>query len=84
MNEETLRDKLIRKAMKDCRHFNGIQHATCEAGVNYDALLEQEKYVLPCLSNFVHLGKRDPARCEKFETMNLEDATKDADKTLGN
>jgi hypothetical protein len=81
MDKETFRDKLIRQGQSDCRHFNGIQNKCCEAGVNYDQLTG-DTLVLPCKKNFVSL-KRDPALCDKFQTMTLEEATKEADERIG-
>ena len=81
MKHETLRDKLIREKQVDCRHFNGIQNKTCEAGVNYDVLTEDGKYVLPCKKNFIAIN-RDPALCESFQTRTPEEATAYADRRL--
>jgi hypothetical protein len=38
---------------KCCRHFRGIQHATCQAGVNYIDLHRQHApdYVSPCFGD---------------------------------
>ena len=72
MRDETLRDKLIREEQIDCRYFTGIQNKCCEAGVNYDQLTEDGKYVLPCKKNFVAIN-RDPAICGSFKTRTLEE-----------
>jgi hypothetical protein len=80
-NEPSFREQLIAKGMRDCRHFNGIQHDCCEAGVNYEELIEHGKYRIPCLKMAIGL-KRDPALCEKFAAMTREEAEKEADETL--
>jgi hypothetical protein len=76
-----LREQLIAKAMSDCRHFNGIQHECCKAGVNYEQLIEQEKYRIPCLKTAIGL-KRDPALCDKFSAMSREEAETSVDSSL--
>jgi hypothetical protein len=81
VRDETLRDKLIREEQIDCRYFTGIQNKCCEAGVNYDQLTEDGKYVLPCKKNFVAIN-RDPAICGSFKTRTLEEATVYADERL--
>lgn len=78
----TFREQLIKKATTNCRHFNGIQNDCCSAGVNYEQLREGDRYALPCLKNFVNLGKLDPAMCEKFAVMTQEEAEKYADDTV--
>lgn len=76
-----LREQLIAKNTSDCRHFNGIQHDCCRAGVNYEELIEDGKYKLPCLKAIVGI-KRDPAMCDKFATMTREEVEQDADSSL--
>jgi hypothetical protein len=76
-----LREQLVAKNMADCRHFNGIQHDCCNAGINYEELIEHGKYRIPCLKMAVGL-KRDPAICGSFEAMTREEAEADADSSL--
>ena len=75
------REQLIQKAMNDCKHFNGIQHDCCNAGVNYETLIENGKYRIPCLKLAVGIN-RDPALCEKFTAMTREEAEADADSLI--
>jgi hypothetical protein len=81
MMTETLRDMLIREKQQDCRYFTGIQNKCCEAGVDYDILTEDGKYVLPCKKNFVSIG-RDPVICQSFKTRTREEAETYANKRL--
>lgn len=78
----TFREQLIKRNMTDCRHFTGIQHDCCEAGVNYDELRGPEELVLPCKKVFVNVTYKDPAKCDKFQTMTQEEAELDADESL--
>lgn len=79
--QESFRDKMIRKGMTSCRHFTGIQHETCKAGVNYERL-RGETHSLPCLANFVNLGRLPKAECGKFATLTEEEATREADELV--
>ena len=79
--QESFRDKMIRKGMTSCRHFTGIQHETCKAGVNYEQL-RGESHSLPCLANFVNLGRLPKAECGKFSTLTEEEAIREADETV--
>lgn len=73
----SFREQLIRKNMSDCKHFTGIQHDCCAAGVNYEQLIENGKYKIPCIKATVGIG-RDPAICEKFQAMTRNEAEKSA------
>lgn len=77
----SFREQLIRKNMSDCKHFTGIQHDCCAAGVNYEQLIENGKYKIPCIKATVGIG-RDPAICEKFQAMTRNEAEKSADEDL--
>lgn len=39
-----------RRATK-CKHFTGVQNATCDAGVSYEAFRAAGRLALPCLSD---------------------------------
>jgi hypothetical protein len=75
------REQLIQKAMNDCKHFNGVQHDCCKVGVNYEALIENGKYRIPCLKFAIDIN-RDPAICEKFAAMTREEAEANADSLI--
>lgn len=63
---ETLRiaKNVAQKRATRCRHFNGVQHDKCEAGVCYKTLQEGEK-LLPCLP--WHCDTNKPiASCDKY------------------
>ena len=47
-----------------CRHFNGIQHDACGAGVVYDALLRGGMR-LPCFPKIDEQSASEAARCAK-------------------
>lgn len=49
-----------------CRHFNGIQHDTCDIGVSYDSVRGTEKpYKFPCLY--------DAGACDKLSRLTDEE-----------
>lgn len=58
----------IRREMKRCRHFNGTQHPTCDAGVAYTSFPAPLFKTLPCL------GPPDAAPCDKRSCPTLEEA----------
>ena len=62
----------IAKAGK-CRHFNGIQHKVCEAGVSYDSLPRNERggLVLPCIQPECQFT------CDKYEEPTPEEIAAD-------
>lgn len=57
-----------------CKHFNGIQNNTCDAGVCYnDVTIDPDKpgraLRIPCMSEF-RSGKKldgEPAKCDKYQ-----------------
>lgn len=71
-----LADKLV----ATCKHFNGIQHDVCEAGINYRELVGNERGAircLPCLPKTNSLGPlpgMDYVDCPKLEYMTREEA----------
>jgi hypothetical protein len=60
-----------------CIHFTGTQHATCEAGVNYNDVRKDSEdgktRSIPCLLKYNHCG----ATCEKFELPTAEQVAAD-------
>jgi hypothetical protein len=80
-----LREQFIKSAMDSCRHFNGVQNKTCNAGVQYEhpiaAVLEKAVgTTMPCIPRFVNGRKTWP--CELFEIMSQADAEKEADERI--
>lgn len=62
----------------DCKHFRGIQHATCLAGVRMADVRDSSgpgPYRWPCLVS-VRTSKTEPCRttCAKFEALTAEEA----------
>lgn len=55
----------------ECRHFNGIQHDTCKAGVRYDAVRDESArpYRFPCLDT----GKGCPDTCTARSLLTQEE-----------
>lgn len=77
MAEPTDRELQIKAETLTCRHFNGVQHDTCLAGVNYRALAGEPMdgcmTRIPCLA--WHEPKHGPmAVCDKRETWTREEA----------
>lgn len=72
-----LREQLIRSEMESCRHFNGIQHEACRAGVRYRRGGQQ---AMPCIPKFIN--GRDVWPCELFALPTREEAEADADKRM--
>ncbi len=71
MNETTrIAKSVAEKRATRCRHFNGLQHDKCEAGVCYKAL--QETGQLPCLPWHCDTGK-PAAKCDKYGTYTAEE-----------
>lgn len=65
-----------------CKHFNGIQHAACKAGINYRAMIGGPNFGwakhLPCLSDpkAVVCGAREfPTPQEAEATITKQDET---------
>lgn len=64
MTEKTREDRVSERLNK-CKHFNGIQHNACEAGVNYHELLGTGAGCfahMPCFSD-----EQSPAECRNRE-----------------
>ncbi len=62
----------------DCKHFTGIQHAACEAGVRYETVRDSTAgpYRWPCLPNN---GRPCATACASFQAMTTEEeAAEDA------
>jgi hypothetical protein len=55
---------------KSCVHFNGIQHSTCKAGVEYASVRDESTrpYGFPCLTAYA-----GAATCEKRQLQTLEE-----------
>jgi hypothetical protein len=80
------RERRLRKLTTDCQHFRGIQHTTCEAGVNMRELVGGDDHGwaarAPCLPSL----DTPAVTCPKFKTRTKEEAEKvlvDSDKRLG-
>lgn len=48
-----------------CRHFNGLQHGSCDAGVCYGTL-QAGGFLLPCLP-WTHKAGKPVAQCKSYE-----------------
>ena len=45
-----IREQFIRSALSSCRHFNGVQNKTCNAGVRYIGWKKGvEERAMPCI-----------------------------------
>jgi hypothetical protein len=74
MSEPTeMAKRVAQRRAEKCRHFNGIQHDKCKAGICYKELQKDYELVLPCLPNFVNVSKRNVATCDKFATFTAEE-----------
>lgn len=64
--------RAVAKEISKCKHFTGIQHAACKAGVNYRALIGGPDFgwakYLPCLSD------PEAVICERREYPTPEEA----------
>lgn len=80
MNErdERIRQQIIKSALSSCRHFNGIQHKTCEAGITYAH--GSATVAMPCLPDLVH--GRKTWGCDQFQVMTQEEAEREADEAI--
>ncbi len=74
----TCREDDVQRRMTTCRHFNGIQHPTCEAGVNYRVLVGGDDcgWALhtPC-----HADSTD-VQCNRYATITREEAIRERDE----
>lgn len=76
-----LREQFIKSELSSCRHFNGIQHDKCKAGVTYVKWKQGvDERAMPCLPSMVH--EREVWPCELFEIMSQSDAEKAADARI--
>lgn len=75
----TIREQFIKSAQNSCRHFNGIQHKTCKAGVAYKDETHGDE-TMPCIPRFVNGRPTWP--CDLFEIMSQSDAEKEADERI--
>jgi len=78
MDEQKLREQFIQSELDDCRHFNGIQHKICKAGVSYPA--GSPGTAMPCIPRLAN--GRPVWACEKFEIMSRDEAEKEADERI--
>jgi len=81
--KETLREQFIKSALRDCRHFNGIQRngiqrKVCKAGVTYQE--GSATVAMPCVPSLIH--NRTPWACDKFEIMSQAEAEVEADRRI--
>ena len=60
---------------KGCHHFNGIQHATCNASVSYGLLRQQHngEALLPCLPDWSEKKGKPIATCAAFRYSTVEE-----------
>lgn len=59
-----------------CKHFNGVQHGSCEAGINYEQFKGRGNMlsILPCfLRNNQPCEKRELWDEQELKTMEMED-----------
>lgn len=73
------RELQVKGEMLTCKHFNGVQHDECRAGVNYRTLAGEPSLGcmtrIPCL--FIKEPKNGPmAECCKRELPTLDEAEK--------
>ena len=73
-----LRAQFVKSALRSCRHFNGIQHKCCDAGVEYKQCSAEE--TMPCIPILIN-GRKTWA-CELFEIMSQAEAEKEADERI--
>lgn len=69
----------LRVYQDECKHFTGIQHPACAAGVPYRSVRDESvsPYRWPCLT---HDGKAATTMCEKRELLTQEEhALRDKD-----
>lgn len=79
MSERDLKAQFAQQAMSECRHFNGIQHDTCKAGVNYRQLIGGDDLgwalKIPCMPHLKMKHAKEPkVPCEKYCVMTKEEA----------
>jgi hypothetical protein len=60
-------DDRVKDTMRKCRHFNGIQHDVCLAGVDYRTFSPGK---MPCLA----YPERPSEPCEKFANRTRKEA----------
>lgn len=66
-----MNEPIKKRRYQECRHFNGIQHECCKAGVKYKSvtlgfLTDGQKQGFPCLGpGGTH--NRDGATCDKYD-----------------
>lgn len=72
MNETTrIAKSVAQKRATRCRHFNGLQHDKCEAGICYKTL-QGDGMILPCLPWHCDTGK-PVAKCDKYGVHTAEE-----------
>lgn len=74
MNETTrIAKSAAQKRATRCRHFNGVQHDKCEAGVCYKTLQGAGyQRLLPCMPWHCDTGK-PVASCDKYAVFTVEE-----------
>lgn len=83
----TLKEQLILKAQTGCRHFNGVQHGCCKAGVNYRELIGGPDIgwalKIPCHGKQIFSHAKEPiVPCDKFNSMGKEEAERYAELVI--
>lgn len=70
MNETTrIYKSVAQKRAERCRHFNGVEHDKCEAGIYYKTL-EAGGLMLPCLPWH---NEKPAATCDKYATYTADE-----------
>jgi len=77
-DDERIRKQFVKSALSSCRHFNGVQHEKCEAGIAYEHA--DKTLAMPCLP--AHINGRAAWPCASFEIMSQADAEKEADERI--
>lgn len=81
-----LRAQLIASARDKCRHFNGTIHETCQAGVNYRALVGGPDLGwglrLPCGLRLPAGKVGDPVACEQRAIYTEDELSQRADDSI--
>lgn len=68
-------DRYINEQMRTCRHFTGIQHEVCKAGLRYDDVRDDSRKALdrfPCLGGGSSCDKRDFYTRDEAEAKQAE------------
>lgn len=74
----TLREQFILSSLDKCKHFNGVQHDKCDAGIPYPKA--DKDMALPCLPTMAN--GRPMAACERYTVVTQQEAEAIADQRI--